>query len=139
MSGFVYFIGGKDWRLSRVKIGTTRVGPLNRLSSLQTGSPFPLTLYGYVSGGADFERLLHETFEPLRLHGEWFRNEGKLLALVGHLTFEGEGRETTLAHLAWAVSDIWSNAEAPHEVLDRDGLWGAHNGGLADWARRYLA
>lgn len=41
----VYFIGPSDWRLGRVKIGRTNSGVLNRLSALQTGSPFPLQVY----------------------------------------------------------------------------------------------
>jgi len=81
----VYFIGPKNWTSSRVKIGRTRTGVHNRLAALQTGSPVELTVYGWVQDEGRLERALHDTFEPLRLHGEWFFLEYKLLDLVSHI------------------------------------------------------
>lgn len=79
---WVYFIGPKDLRIGRVKIGFTSTGVRGRLASLQTGSPYPLGIYAYVEGTLALERALHEAFSPLRLQGEWFSLEYKLLSLV---------------------------------------------------------
>lgn len=93
MSGYVYFIGPEDWRLNRVKIGYTAASPKVRLSTFQTGSPFPLVVYAFAQGGMEIERLLHATFRPLHVHGEWFRMEGKLLALVSQFYFDKFGAQ----------------------------------------------
>lgn len=95
--GYVYFIGTDDWRLNRVKIGFTRNGPKARLADMQTGSPFKLRVLGAIGGDMVLERLLHETFAPLREHGEWFRLEGRLLALVSNLFCETHYGEVTLS------------------------------------------
>lgn len=87
MTGFVYFIGPKDWRVGVVKIGVTSSHPRKRLKSFQTGSPAPLEIYGYVEGDWELESQLHSIFAPVRSHGEWFRTDGKLLALIGDIYF----------------------------------------------------
>lgn len=98
MSGFVYLIGPKDWALNRVKIGFSTGKPIARLKSMQTGCPFPLQVYGFFRGDMAVERLLHATFASLREQGEWFRLEGKLLALVGSLFAETYGEEELGRH-----------------------------------------
>lgn len=98
MSGFVYFIGPTDWRLNRIKIGHTTCAPESRLAAMQTGSPFPLELYAFFRGARSVEQLLHETFAPVREHGEWFRMEGKLLAIVSCAFMENYGKS--------ALSDV---------------------------------
>lgn len=68
-----------------VKVGTLlRVRALqHRLELIQTGCPFPVRLVLVVIGaGRQEEVRLHETFAPLRAHGEWFRIEGAMAAIL---------------------------------------------------------
>lgn len=76
--GLVYLITCSHGDETRVKIGFTRGEPADRLRNLQCGSPLPLGIYTAFPGTKETERLLHRTFAPLRLHGEWFVMRGKL-------------------------------------------------------------
>lgn len=114
----VYFIGPEDWRLARVKIGRTVTGPHNRLAPFQTGSPFPLTVYGFTPGGCVLERVLHETFAPLRQQGEWFWMNGKLLSLVSCLYFDKYGRlPHTEKEFGKLASDCVCTDDPPHPTF----------------------
>lgn len=74
---FVYFIASG----SHVKIGYT--GDIaQRLTSLQLATPEKLTVVAMMYGAVAVERELHEAFAHLRIHGEWFRREGELSALL---------------------------------------------------------
>lgn len=89
--GLVYFIitsdAGDD---VRVKIGFTAGDPISRLRNLQCGSPLELAIFTAFEGTKDTERLFHETFAPVRLHGEWFAMKWKLrdfmLAMIDEAT-----------------------------------------------------
>lgn len=78
MSGFVYFVTAVQGDDMRVKIGFTKGDPADRLKNLQCGSPVPLGIYTAFPASRQIERLFHDTFSPLRLHGEWFAIKGKL-------------------------------------------------------------
>jgi hypothetical protein len=136
VAGFVYFIGPEDWRVGKVKIGRTISGPRGRLSALQTGSPLPLTVYAYVPGGAELEALLHETFHPLRQHGEWFNMDGKLLALVSCMYSYKLGQmfytELEFRELA---SEVLCTDEPPHAVFCSTEQWieSADIGRISEW------
>lgn len=121
---FVYFIGPKDWRVGRVKIGVTSGDPRSRLASFQTGSPYPLELYAYVPGDYNFEHMLHETFAPLRLHGEWFRMDGRLLALMGNMVGEKLGRMAhTQIEFFNAISLVIENDDPIHPLFCSPEEW----------------
>ena len=92
MSGFVYFIGPEAlFRRSpyndevKVKIGFTHNCPLQRLKTLQCGSPVTLDLIAYIDGSQDLERAFHDTFAQMRSHGEWFFVEHKLRDFLAYL------------------------------------------------------
>lgn len=53
-----------------------------RLGGIQTGSPVLLTLVGYVLGRRSLEPLIHKVMAAHRVHGEWFRPDPPVLALV---------------------------------------------------------
>jgi hypothetical protein len=124
MSGFVYFIGPDDWRLNRVKIGFTSASPRVRLSTFQTGSPFPLVVYGFVRADMAMEKILHATFRPLHVHGEWFRMEGKLLALVGEFYFIKYGR-SAIGDLEFerAINATLFTDDPPHPTFSSIEEW----------------
>lgn len=63
------------------KIGTT-TGLDQRMRTLQSHSPLPLTLLGTVAGGRAMEASFHRQFARYRQHGEWFRFDASTLADV---------------------------------------------------------
>lgn len=79
--GTVYFVGFDDY----VKIGFTTMPVEKRVERLQTGSPKPLRVLATQLGCTVRERGLHTRFADLRLHGEWFRNEGPLADYIDGL------------------------------------------------------
>lgn len=48
---------------------------LKRLQTLETGARCPVNLLAIVSGGRSLEKELHQRFEHLRTHREWFRDK----------------------------------------------------------------
>lgn len=65
---YVYFIrAGKA-----VKIGFSG-WPHSRMTDIQHTNPEKLELLGFIPGGLETERALHEEFAKHRLRGEWFR------------------------------------------------------------------
>lgn len=75
----VYFIASSESGIERCKIGFTTGDPNKRLAALQSGSPTRLGIYCAIPGSKATEKLFHDTFSPLRLHGEWFAVRHKLL------------------------------------------------------------
>ena len=78
----VYFIQGCETQ--RIKIGISN-NVDSRLKGIQSSEPLKL-LAVIKQGGKDLERRLHEKFEGLRVHGEWFRPDPQLLEYIGELT-----------------------------------------------------
>lgn len=68
-TGHVYFIGNREQRI--VKIGYS-ADPSRRLPSIQTGSAYPLELFGTIEGSEATELKLHARFAHLHRTGEWF-------------------------------------------------------------------
>lgn len=143
MSGYVYLIGPRDWRHSSVKIGTTRSNPLARLSALQTGCPFELTVFAFFKGGVELENVLHQTFAPLRMRGEWFDLDHKLRDLVSSLYPEGFGAYAiSEACLRDALAEVVL-ASTPSYPVEEDeaAAWSvsARTDVLSEWMRRTSA
>jgi len=69
---YVYFIKveGKD----TFKVGYTENNPYQRLASLQTSCPFPISVYGLIETDKPrkLEAILHRQFEASKTTGEWF-------------------------------------------------------------------
>jgi len=83
-----------------VKIGVA-ANVTKRLTQLQGGNPYPLSLVATVRGNIS-ERRLHQTLAALRVRGEWFRAEDlmKKWLLAEHRVRRGPGWDT-----------FWSGAE----------------------------
>ena len=76
--GFIYFIAdGAD----AIKIGFSGA-PNIRLADLQAGSSRPLRLIAVTPGTEPQEQALHKRFAHLRIHREWFRAGGDLVAYI---------------------------------------------------------
>ena len=78
VNGNVYFIRCQDF----VKIGFTTNAPEKRCHALQAGNPGYLELWFYFPGTLADEQALHQVFDPLLMHREWFAMRGKLRDLV---------------------------------------------------------
>lgn len=128
MNGYVYFIACEP--MEAVKIGFTSKNPFSRLAALQTGSPAPLKMLGYVPGTQDEERKLHAAFSPLGIHREWFRLEWKLRDFVFYLTGDLVGFEISRQRFLNALHDVlmqgmWNphQYEIPSDDYDLTGDW----------------
>lgn len=64
-----------------IKIGLAR-DLATRLSSIQTTSPYPLTVLATMPGGRLDEQRLHEQFAADWVRGEWFNASPALLAFI---------------------------------------------------------
>jgi hypothetical protein len=74
-----------------VKIGYCERDPIRRLEKLQVGNPITLILLALLEGGREVENSWHLRFDKMRVRGEWFRLEPKLLkALKPHLVDHDE-------------------------------------------------
>lgn len=111
---FIYFIGPVDQRIGHVKIGMTSKSVQKRMAALQTGSPYRLTVYGFVASKAKYEEALHRLFEPLRLSGEWFKAEGALATVLADMqdTY-GHGSEWS-DYCLW--QSIFAALKAPENI-----------------------
>lgn len=77
--GFIYFVHAK--LTNRIKIGWS-MNPASRVAALQTGCPESLECIAIMYGRPGHERLLHEHFNGLRVHGEWFRYADELATYI---------------------------------------------------------
>lgn len=74
----VYVIGALQ--AGAFKVGITGGDPMSRMATLQTGSPVPLELLGYIEDvDAGVEKYLHDRLRRHRLHGEWFKARPRVL------------------------------------------------------------
>lgn len=78
-SEYVYFIQAEAAGL--VKVGYSD-RPEERVKAIQGMSPIPLRLLGWMPGTRQDERDLHMRFAHLHSHGEWFRVDDELSALI---------------------------------------------------------
>ncbi len=81
----IYFIQAED--SSSIKIGYTKnLKTLAiRIKTIQTYSPMKLKVIEYIQGEIKDEREIHGWFDDLRLWGEWFMPELKLLYFIDGL------------------------------------------------------
>lgn len=64
--------------LGRVKVGYTADSPGSRLRDLRVGCPTELVILHRMPGEREDEKELHRQFAAERLHGEWFKYEGRV-------------------------------------------------------------
>lgn len=83
-AGLVYFARSGDL----IKIGFT--GDVrSRMFRLQASSPAPVELLATVPGGREIERFLHQMFRENHMHGEWFKPDETMLAMVERFRVDG--------------------------------------------------
>lgn len=79
---FIYFIRAKA--LGFIKIGYSS-NVAKRIKSLDTGSPDTLELIKVIPGGQEMEHKIHQFFDDIRVKGEWFQPDSKLLNYIEKL------------------------------------------------------
>lgn len=84
---FIYFILNRD--SNAIKIGRAR-NLERRMKSLQTSSPAKLELIKSISvqgikEAQELEVSLHKKFDDIRLAGEWFKADSKLIDYINQL------------------------------------------------------
>ncbi len=67
-----------------VKIGTSQTPGL-RLDTYTAWSPLPLEIAVTIPGSLDLERNIHECLADLHSHGEWFKADARLDAVIDGL------------------------------------------------------
>jgi hypothetical protein len=77
-SQIVYFLRAGDF----IKIGKATGSPKNRIASLQTGCPYPITLIGFIHGGISEEFALHRRFAADHAYGEWFHAKQSIIDFI---------------------------------------------------------
>ena len=85
---YVYFLRSQGTP-RRLKIGKAK-NPIDRMKTLQTGCPYPITLAGAIRCKDDahalrVERAMHAYFADNRKQGEWFRCTDYILSQVWDL------------------------------------------------------
>lgn len=68
-----------------IKIGYTEKNLASRISGVQVGSSEKLDLICAIPGNMALERRLHNTFDSIRLHGEWFYPAKHLTDYIDYL------------------------------------------------------
>lgn len=115
-----------------IKIGLAR-NPHRRLRKLQVGCPWRLYLIGYILGGWEKEKSLHEKFAHLKKRGEWFNPGLELLAFIKSVRW-GENTErpplpkpeceisaAPALETPTAQAPIKEEVESDHEVIAGEG------------------
>jgi hypothetical protein len=65
-----------------IKIGYSENNIDSRIKSLQAGCPEKLILLGYIDGGLDQEKSLHNCLKDYRTVGEWFHPHPMVLSCI---------------------------------------------------------
>jgi hypothetical protein len=78
---YVYFVGAET---GLVKIGVSNA-PLERITTMQMGSPVILRFLALVEGTAKLERRYHDRFAAHRVRGEWFKRVPEIQAEIERL------------------------------------------------------
>lgn len=77
---YIYFVRSGD----RVKVGRAVDIP-RRLAELRGANAKPIQLLGAIPAHATTEGLIHERFHDLRIAGEWFTADVRLLAFIAQV------------------------------------------------------
>lgn len=114
----IYFIKSGEF----VKIGHCERDPIRRLEKLQIGNPITLELIAIVPNGSRHdERQWHDRFEKLRVRGEWFQLERRILwAIKPHRVDHEEWSRKRPARTmegvpAWKIAAYLESCSAPKQ------------------------
>ena len=119
----VYFLLASSVNL--IKIGRSG-DPETRFEQLRLLSPVPLEIVGLIEGGSAVEAALHQRFDHLHSHGEWFHATNELRRFAWFATMESlwnrgsKGwREEFLSRIDTPVMDAADDPDAIPTFLRR--------------------
>jgi hypothetical protein len=81
-TGFIYFV--PEPGTGAIKIGYAS-DVQKRVDGLQTAHPQRLELIGFVPGGFQMERAVHQAVRPHHIRGEWHRPDPKLFSFIAEV------------------------------------------------------
>lgn len=101
-----------------IKVGFSS-NPYKRLSSMQTGSPFPLVMLADIPGSKDDEQEIHRMFPDLHVRGEWFRDDPRIRSFIASTRVDRRLRRVTRPY---------SGRASQYELVNKDGkVYGPFN------------
>jgi hypothetical protein len=105
----IYLIVNKEENICKIGYSDN---PNARLKTLQTGCPYPLSIYAIIEGDVKKEKLIHKMFSLSRTHNEWFSYTDDIKKY-----FEA-GERLCCIDMRWfdSVSNI-ENALPSHEII----------------------
>ena len=109
----VYFI--QALTANKLKVGISQC-PESRLSAMQTGSAFPLSLVGSLDAqsrkhAADIERRIHQALRAYHIKGEWFKYSAQVREFV-KAALSGDA-PSTMAALKKLSKKAWGAHKGP--------------------------
>lgn len=106
-----------------IKIGSS-ANPTERLRSIQTGHHSEIKLIAHID--QDIEKRLHREFKDLRLRGEWFRPEKRLVDWILENALIAKGMRPTLKRQAAIPVSMLADKATPREeeLCDKVFDWG---------------
>ncbi len=114
----IYFVQGE--RL--VKIGFSRQ-PYLRFLKMKTDSATVLELRLVIEGELADEKALHRQFSELRVHGEWFSDDGRIARLIKHHLKQGAHVPRATKLSALSVGGRPSTAELRSLGISQPHAW----------------
>ncbi|MFL0798786.1 MAG: GIY-YIG nuclease family protein [Cellvibrionaceae bacterium] len=122
-NALIYFVQGDQTR--RIKIGKTNNPMEDRLRNLQTGSPDKLSVIGMTFEPYANEELMHNDFQDLRVHGEWFEESSRIYEYINGSCFKSiEGLycvyfEVLAGHISFEEARSMSEQDLYNRALER--------------------
>lgn len=101
----IYFIEAESAKL--IKIGYTKRNPDTRLAVLKTSSTAPLIRLALMKGNRAKEAKIHERFEDLRSHLEWFHDHPRLRRFMDRYCVRWSGRVIPGTIVTRRVMEDW--------------------------------
>jgi predicted DNA-binding transcriptional regulator AlpA len=109
--GAVYFVQGEAG--TPIKIGYTKHSVERRLKDLQTGAAFELRVLAQTPGCVSLERDLHQIYQRIQTHREWFAPAEDLLALCDYLGMQEIRADVTHEDMRAAIDLLPSFKDQP--------------------------
>jgi hypothetical protein len=105
--GYTYFVR----RGGAIKIGCS-TDPKQRISTLQTASVEKLETLAIVPDSVVTEEIAHARFSDLRIRGEWFRADPRLLRFIHKLDSKRCPKPPSWSHLAPDIAKVMAELQS---------------------------
>jgi hypothetical protein len=124
MRGFVYFIQQDVTQAVKIGYSGSVRGIQQRLTHLQTASPYGLRVLCHTPGEATVERALHRRFRQHRIAGEWFSPAEDLMAFIANVALLAAAPTSLASDLEpFERSARLARRRRPAGVIEKKGRW----------------